>query len=144
MVICIFRFACYNEKRDEGSFSLPQELGERRFLMMQFSVYIRHCASRESLEVHIKRVKSLLPEIGKVSLLSVTDKQYGDIYNFWGKPKSINKSKISKKVISEPIQLEFFSTFALEYISYSPFLIRKSECYALEFSVFKSIGCGLM
>lgn len=68
------------------------------FSMMQFSVYIRHCASRESLEVHIKRVKSLLPEIGKVSLLSVTDKQYGDIYNFWGKPKSINKSKISKKL----------------------------------------------
>lgn len=82
------------------------------FSMMQFSVYIRHCASRESLEVHIKRVKSLLPESGKVSILSVTDKQYGDIYNFWGKPKSINKSKITKKVISEPIQLEFFSKFA--------------------------------
>ena len=43
------------------------------FSMMQFSVYIRHCASRESLEVHIKRIKSILPESGKVSLLSVTD-----------------------------------------------------------------------
>lgn len=114
------------------------------FSMMQFSVYIRHCASRESLEVHIKRVKSLLPETGKVSLLSVTDKQYGDIYNFWGKPKSINKSKISKKLSVNLFNWNFFSTFALEYISYSPFLIRKSECYALEFSVFKSIGCGLM
>lgn len=39
-------------------------------------------------------------------------------------PKVLIKSKISKKVISEPIQLEFFSTFALEIISYSPFLIR--------------------
>ena len=78
------------------------------FAMMQFSVYIRHCASRESLEVHIKRVKSLLPESGKVSILSVTDRQYGDIYNFWGKPKSINKSKINKTVVSEPIQLEIF------------------------------------
>ena len=45
---------------------------------------------------------------GKVSLLSVTDKQYGDIFNFWGKPKSINKSKITQKVIGEPIQLEIF------------------------------------
>ena len=78
------------------------------FAMMQFSVYIRHCASRESLEVHIKRVKSLLPESGKVSILSVTDRQYGDIYNCWGKPKSINKSKINKTVVSEPIQLEIF------------------------------------
>ncbi len=76
--------------------------------MMQFSVYIRHCASRESLEVHIKRIKSILPGIWKVSLLSVTDKQYGDIFNFWGKPKSINKSKITQKVIGEPIQLEIF------------------------------------
>lgn len=94
------------------------------FSMMQFSVYIRHCASRESLEVHVKRVKSLLPEAGKVSLLSVTDKQYGDIYNFWGKPKSINKSKISKKLSANLFNWSFFSTFALEIISYSPFLIR--------------------
>ena len=78
------------------------------FSMMQFSVYIRHCASRESFDVHVKRVKALLPETGKVSILSVTDKQYGDIYNFWGKPKSIKKSKITQKVIGAPIQLEFF------------------------------------
>lgn len=68
------------------------------FSMMQFSVYIRHCASKESLDVHIKRVKSLLPETGKVSLLSVTDKQYGDIYNFWGKPKSINKNPLAELI----------------------------------------------
>lgn len=78
------------------------------FAMMQFSVYIRHCASKESLEVHVKRVKSRLPESGKVSILSVTDKQYGDIYNFWGMPKSCKKSKIKNKIISQPIQLELF------------------------------------
>ena len=77
-------------------------------LLQKHFVILHLLVEFASLEVHIKRVKSLLPETGKVSLLSVTDKQYGDIYNFWGKPKSINKSKISKKVISEPIQLEFF------------------------------------
>lgn len=112
-------------KKDMKAASLfRKNLEKDGFSMMQFSVYIRHCASRESLEVHIKRVKSLLPESGKVSILSVTDKQYGDIYNFWGKPKSINKSKIKKKVISEPIQLEFFSKFANRKKSYSPFLTR--------------------
>lgn len=78
------------------------------FSMMQFSVYIRHCGSRESMDVHIKRVKSLLPETGKVSILSVTDKQYGDIHNFWGKPKSADQSKIKKKDITGPLQLELF------------------------------------
>ena len=78
------------------------------FSMMQFSVYIRHCGSKESLEVHVKRVKSLLPETGKVSILSVTDKQIGSIYNFWGKPKSVRTSKIKEKTFFEPIQLELF------------------------------------
>lgn len=78
------------------------------FSMMQFSVYIRHCASRESLEVHIKRVKGLLPETGKVSILSVTDRQYSDIHNYWGKPKTANKSKITQKAIGQPVQLELF------------------------------------
>lgn len=71
------------------------------FVMLQFSVYIRHCASYESQGVHVKRLKSFIPETGMVSILSVTDKQYGDIINFWGKEKK-------KKTSSEPLQLEFF------------------------------------
>ena len=71
------------------------------FVMFQFSVYIRHCASKESQAVHIRRVKSIVPETGMVSILSVTDKQYGDIVNFWGKEKK-------KKVPTDPLQLEFF------------------------------------
>ena len=70
------------------------------FSMMQFSVYIRHCASIESCEVHIKRVKSLLPSSGIVSILSVTDKQFGGITNFWG--------KIERKREGNPLQLEIF------------------------------------
>lgn len=54
------------------------------FTMMQFSVYTRHCASYESAQVHIKRVKSILPPKGQVSILQITDKQYGHIVNFWG------------------------------------------------------------
>ena len=71
------------------------------FVMLQYSVYIRHCASYESQTVHIKRVKAIAPETGVVSILSVTDKQYGDIVNFWGKEKK-------KKTPTEPMQLEFF------------------------------------
>lgn len=54
------------------------------FTMMQYSVYIRHCASRESMEVHVKRIKTCVPSAGQVSMMSITDKQYGNILNFWG------------------------------------------------------------
>jgi CRISPR-associated protein Cas2 len=36
------------------------------FTMFQFSIYLRHCPSRENAEVHIKRVKNMLPEKGHV------------------------------------------------------------------------------
>ena len=68
--------------------------------MMQFSVYIRHCASKESASVHVKRVKSFIPEKGQISILQVTDKQYGNIMNFWGKK--------SDPLPEGPKQLELF------------------------------------
>lgn len=68
--------------------------------MMQYSVYIRHCPSKENRDVHVKRVKATVPEEGMVSILSVTEKQYGDIINLWG-----NKQAPLPGV---PLQLELF------------------------------------
>ena len=70
------------------------------FTMMQFSVYMRHCASSESADVHEKRIQALLPPFGKVSILRITDKQYGDIMNFWG--------KVERPKEPTPMQLELF------------------------------------
>ncbi len=70
------------------------------FVMLQFSVYIRHCGSYENAAVHLKRVKQFVPEHGKVSVLTITDKQYSDIVTYWGVKE--------KKSPSTPIQLEFF------------------------------------
>ncbi len=70
------------------------------FGMHQFSVYIRHCASGESAAVHIERVKHMVPEEGQVSILKVTDKQFGDTIQFVGKK--------SKPMPPSPKQLEFF------------------------------------
>ncbi len=70
------------------------------FSMMQYSVYTRHCASRESAEVHLGRVRSNVPTKGLVSILTVTDKQYGQIINYWGR-------KVRASAPS-PQQLELF------------------------------------
>lgn len=53
------------------------------FNMFQFSMYIRHCMSRENAEVHVQRVKKILPEKGHIGILCITDKQFGqmEIYN---------------------------------------------------------------
>jgi len=55
------------------------------FGMFQFSIYLRHCSSRENADVHIKRVKKILPEKGHIGILTVTDKQFGMMELFYGK-----------------------------------------------------------
>ena len=70
------------------------------FTMMQYSVYTRHCASLQSALVHVKRVKSIIPNRGHVSIIQVTDRQYADAHNFWG----IKSSQLA----SAPKQLELF------------------------------------
>ena len=54
------------------------------FTMFQFSIYLRHCPSKENADVHIKRVKSYLPEEGLVGILCVTDKQFGSMELYHG------------------------------------------------------------
>ena len=71
------------------------------FTMMQFSVYIRHCASkRKCRSTHFPVSENNIPEKGQVSILSVTDKQYGEILNYWGSQ--------SKSLGETPKQLELF------------------------------------
>ncbi|MEK6614843.1 MAG: CRISPR-associated endonuclease Cas2 [Bacteroidota bacterium] len=95
-------------------FDLPVETkGERKaatrfrkdimkdgFTMMQFSVYIRHCPSGENADVHLGRVKKSIPEKGQVSIVRITDKQYGDIINYWSAKES--------PLEPSPQQLELF------------------------------------
>ena len=70
------------------------------FAMMQFSVYIRHCASRENAEVHMQRVEAAVPADGEVRVITITDKQYERMRIFWG--------KLRKPPEPAPAQLELF------------------------------------
>jgi CRISPR-associated protein Cas2 len=70
------------------------------FAMMQFSVYVRHCASEENAEVHCRRVQAALPDDGEVRVLTITDKQFERMRIFWGKKR--------KPPTPPPRQLELF------------------------------------
>ena len=70
------------------------------FTMMQYSVYIRHCASRENTDVHMQRVQTALPDAGEVRILAITDKQFERMEVFWGKRR--------KPPEPPPAQLELF------------------------------------
>ncbi len=96
----MFDLPTETKKQRKAAHDFRQSLLKDGFAMHQYSVYIRHCASQESMNVHIRRVNTLVPSEGSVSVMRVTDKQYGDILHFVGK-----KSEPLKETY---VQLEFF------------------------------------
>ena len=84
MWILVFFDLPTETKKDKKAYMLfRKHLQSDGFTMFQFSIYIRHCASMENADAHIKRVKSFLPEHGKVGIMCVTDKQFSNISLFW-------------------------------------------------------------
>ena len=69
------------------------------FTMMQYSVYMRHCASDENAAVHVSKVKASLPPDGEVRIVKITDKQFGKIQVYYGKKR--------RPTENPPAQLEF-------------------------------------
>ena len=88
-------------KKDKRAYQLfRKQLQKDGFTMFQFSIYVRHCASMDNAEVHIKRVRNFLPEYGNVAVMCITDKQFDNIEVFTGS-KTV-------KLKSQPMQLELF------------------------------------
>ena len=101
MWILVFFDLPTETKKDKKAYvDFRKKLQKDGFTMFQFSIYIRHCGSSENAEVHLKRVKSFLPEFGKVGLLTITDKQFGNIQLFHGKKP--------EKPRAPGVQLELF------------------------------------
>ena len=84
-VLVFFDLPTETKKERKAAALFRKNLQRDGFTMFQFSIYVRHCASQQNADVHVKRVKSFLPELGKVGLLCITDKQFSSIELFYGK-----------------------------------------------------------
>ena len=84
-VLVLFDLPTETKKEKKAYSDFRKNLQRDGFTMFQFSIYVRHYASQENAEVHIKRVKSFLPEHGQIGIMCITDKQFGNIELFYGK-----------------------------------------------------------
>jgi len=70
------------------------------FEMAQFSVYLRFAESKEAAETYVGHVRGALPTKGKVHIVTITDKQYGNARIFTGRK--------SERRPENPAQLALF------------------------------------
>ncbi|MCT6854978.1 MAG: CRISPR-associated endonuclease Cas2 [Bombella apis] len=61
------------------------------FIMLQYSVYVRVGRGQDSIDKHIRRVRTALPREGSIRALQVTDKQYGRMEVMLGLAKKTEK-----------------------------------------------------
>lgn len=88
-------------KRDRKIYAgFRKMLLEHGFSMIQFSVYVRFCASEELAQKYRKIVRDALPEYGHVRIITLTDRQFEKMENYVGQLLNPNENA--------PKQLAFF------------------------------------
>jgi CRISPR-associated protein Cas2 len=99
-VLAMFDLPVDTKKARRAYAQFRKALLKDGFSRLQFSVYVRHCASEENADVHSERVQGVLPNDGEVRVLTITDKQFERMRVFWGKMRKAPKLP--------PRQLELF------------------------------------
>jgi CRISPR-associated protein Cas2 len=84
-VLVFFDLPTETKRERKAASTFRKQIMEDGFTMFQFSIYLRHCASMENAEVHMRRVRALLPEFGHVGILCITDKQFANMEIFYAR-----------------------------------------------------------
>lgn len=94
-------------------FDLPVETSKQRrayrkfrkalinegFLMIQYSIYVRVCVSKQSAGFLEKRINEFIPESGIVQTMMVTEKQYNEMNFLLGEAKTDVRNTSDRTVI---------------------------------------------
>lgn len=81
-VFAMFDLPVNTTKEAKEANRFRKHLTKFGFTRLQYSVYVRHAPSTEVAEMHIRRIKNHLPEFGMVSMLIVTDRQFGNMIHY--------------------------------------------------------------
>ena len=68
-ILVFFDLPTETKKERKAAGKFRKDLIQDGFTMFQFSIYIRNCPSMENAQMHIRRVKSVIPEYGKVGII---------------------------------------------------------------------------
>ena len=96
-VLVLFDLPTTSRQERKIASDFREKLLKDGFNMFQYSIYTRFCSSRENADVHIRRIKKVLPKSGHVAVIRITDKQFGLIEIFQGQ-KMIEPEKPVKQL----------------------------------------------
>ena len=78
-VIVLFDLPVATKPERKRASKFRNHLLDLGFQMVQFSVYMKHCAGKEQAQIVENKIKIVVPVYGNVKILHITDKQFGAI-----------------------------------------------------------------
>ncbi len=96
-VLVLFDLPTETKADRKAANKFRKDLMNDGFTMFQFSIYLRHCPSRENAEVHKKRIKNMLPKYGKVCIFEITDRQF-ELIEIFDCRKEISKPPTAQQL----------------------------------------------
>ncbi|MBF2755521.1 MAG: CRISPR-associated endonuclease Cas2 [Gammaproteobacteria bacterium AqS3] len=100
-VFVMFDLPVGTKKERKMATTFRNDLLDLGFEMSQFSVYQKYCPSTEKAEAVGDQIQLRLPPGGKVDILTVTDRQFGNMRRFYAQ-------KVSEENDGRPKQLQLF------------------------------------
>lgn len=100
-IMVLFDLPVTTEKERKKATKFRNFLIDNCFEMVQFSVYMRPCPSKEHVERLIKLIENNVPEDGKVDILPITDKQYENIVTIRGSNK-LQRNNPNQYILFQP------------------------------------------
>lgn len=98
-MLCMFDLPVDTEGQKRAYRIFRKNLIQEGFVMIQYSVYVRICPSREYAIRLENRIKKNLPQEGNVRLLCVTEKQYEDMKLLVGSRKTAETAIGTERLI---------------------------------------------
>ena len=89
-LMVMFDLPVFEPEERKAASDFRNDLLDMGFERCQYSIYLRFCEGRQQTETWTRRVRSVLPDGGKVYCLVFTDKQYGEIVRFEDKRRTAN------------------------------------------------------
>lgn len=92
-IVVMFDLPVGTKKEMKLATQFRNSLLELGFVRKQFSVYLRHCENMDKAQLIAEGVGQCLVENGEVTVMFLTDRQYGMTRNYFGKVKKRNEKQ---------------------------------------------------
>lgn len=102
MVLVIFDLPTLTKAQRRKANKFRINLKKLGFRMMQLSCYIKSCYGIEDYESEVRKVERIIPELGEVCILALTEKQYNSMKYYY------NQRLGNQKIRPDIEHLRFF------------------------------------